>query len=188
MTAIGTIYVPVRGDTTQFQKDMNNLRTWAHRSGTEVADALNSAISKSTAGKGVTTLANNLKQLAQGAKAPMDQFATTANALSKELEHVALKAGMTKQQFSDMTEKMLKNQALNTAAVSLKNIATVMGLSTQEAKALAVQMGYTGAQILQMSKGFNAAHIQALAMNKAFDKSKIDAVAASAAAGLWIGV
>ncbi len=97
MTQIGTIYVPVKGDTTQFQKDMANLRTWAYKSGTEVANALNSSISKNTAGKGITDLSNNLKQLAQGAKVPLGQFKTAADALSDSLEDLAKQAGMTKQ-------------------------------------------------------------------------------------------
>ena len=151
MGNIGSIYVEVKGDITQFQKDMTQLRSIAKQAGGKVSDALNNSVMPGKASQGIRDISTNLKQLAQSAKVPGENFKITADAISKALKDMANKAGMTEKEFSALNEKMLKTQAWKTAETSMRNIARAADLSKAEIKALGVQMGYTGKQSRKMA-------------------------------------
>lgn len=151
MTMVGSIYVQVKGDTTQFEKDMTHLKSWASKSGTEVSNALNNAITPKTASNGIKALSADLLRLAQSAKAPSGNFKATAATMAAGLSGVAKQAGITEAQYASMIEKMLRNRALTTATSSLKTLSNAMGLTARESKELAKQMGYTDIQANKMA-------------------------------------
>jgi len=149
--AIGSIYVQVKGDTTQFEKDMSSLRTFAKKSGTEVSKALNNAVTPRTASKGIEDLSMGLSRLAQSAKSSSQGFTQSAQQIASGLSGVAKQAGITEAQYASMVEKMLRNRALTTATTSLKTLSNAMGLTARESKALAIQMGYSSTQADKMA-------------------------------------
>jgi len=151
MTTIGSIYVQVKGDTTQFEKDMSTLRTQAKKSGTEVSNALNNAITPRTAAKGIQDLSVDLSRLAQSAKSSSQGFTQSATQIASGLSSVAKQAGITEAQYASMVEKMLRNRALTTATTSLKTLSNAMGLTAKESRALAIQMGYSSSQADKMA-------------------------------------
>jgi len=180
MGSIGSIYVECRGDTTGFERDIKTLRSIAKKGGTEVSNALNNAINPAKAERGMKDLSESLIRLSQSAKAPADNFTKTSAAIAKGMEEAAKKIGITEEQFRSLNDKMLRNQAMATAEASLKAIGRAAGLSSEELKKLAVQLGHSANSSLVMGEAFQKAHIQALAMNKALDKAKVEAVANSA--------
>ena len=150
-TKVGAIYVEIRGDDTQWKKDMAALRSAAAESGKNVSDALNSAINPSKASSGIKTISTGLTQLAQTAKVPESQFKQTADAITDAFSDVAKSVGMTRKEFSDLNERMLRNKAFQTATNELKSLSYAAGLSVSETKKLAQQMGYTSSQAGEMA-------------------------------------
>jgi len=155
MSMIGQIYVSVRGDTSAFERDITALRSIAKKGGTEVSNALNNAINPSKAERGMKDLSESLVRLSQSAKAPEGNFKATANAISVGMQEAAQKVGLTGQQFSALNEKMLRNQAAQTAEASLRAIGKTAGLSKNELKALAIQMGHTATQAEKMASNID---------------------------------
>lgn len=151
MSMIGSIYVEVRGDTTKFQADMTRLRSEATKGGTEVSNALNNAILPGKASKAITALNTELLQLSRSAKVPQANIKATTAELTRSMAEVAKKVGLTTKEFSALNEKMVRNQAMQTAESSMRKIAYTAGLSKNEIKALGLQMGLTGQQASQMS-------------------------------------
>ena len=157
MTQIGSIYVEVRGDSTQFQKDMTALRGVARKSGKEVSDALNNAIKPGQASKGISDISINLHQLAKAAKVPEGQFKITAKAISDGMSDVAKQVGLTNKEFANLNERMLRTQAMRQSESSLRNIARSAGLSQKEIKALAVQMGFSSSEATRFANNISRA-------------------------------
>jgi len=151
MSSIGSIYVEVRGDSTQFKKDITAIRSVAKKGSKEISDALNSGIQPGKASAAVGDLTASLKQLAQSAKVPAANFKATTNEITRALEDVAIEAGMTAKQFAVLNEKMLRTQVMKTAEQSMRKVANVAGLTKNEIKALGLQMGYTGKQATAMA-------------------------------------
>ena len=151
MSSIGEIYVDVRGDITQFKKDMTALYSVAKKGSKQVSEALNNGIMPDKASKSISALSTGLKQLAQSAKVPAANFTATTNEITRALEDVAKEAGMTTKQFAALNEKMLRTQVMKTAEQSMRKVANVAGLTKKEIKALGLQMGYTGKQATAMA-------------------------------------
>lgn len=172
MTMIGSIYVQVKSDDSTFKKDMSALRQTAKKSGTEVSQALNSAISPKKASASIAALGTNLKQLAQTAKVPEGQFRTTSKAISSGMRDVAHQVGMTEKEFAQLNERMLRRQAYKTAENSLRNIARSADLSGKEIRQMAVQMGYSSKEARKMEQSITRAGRSVGGMNKALGSLK----------------
>jgi hypothetical protein len=157
VTKIGSIYVEVRGDYTQFQKDLREVRSTAKASGKEISDALGNAMSSGQASKGVTDLSRNLMQLSATAKVPGENFKTTARQISEGLSAVAQKTGMTQAEFAKLNERMLRTQAQQNAERSLRGIARSANLSAKEVRALAIQMGFSAQEADKMTANITRA-------------------------------
>ncbi|RLB87477.1 MAG: hypothetical protein DRH26_15560, partial [Deltaproteobacteria bacterium] len=181
MQNIGTIYVSVKGDTTAFEKSMKELRGIAKRGGTEVSNALNNAINPTRASMNIGGLANDLKQLAQSSKAPIKNFTNTSRRMAVVFGEVADSIGMSRKEFKNLYNTMLKNQALQTAEKSLKGIGRASGLSTAELTKLASKMGYTEKESLKLSGQFGKLQLEAYGMNKAFMATRAEAKKAAIA-------
>src|SRR6056297_2261870 len=108
---IGRIYVAVRGDDTQFKKDLTAMRSYAAKAGKDVSEALNSGITAGRATYGIREISTNLTQLAQTAKISEKQIKQTASAISEDMKDVAKSVGMTEKEYAKLNEKMLRNQA-----------------------------------------------------------------------------
>ena len=63
MAASPTLYVVVRGDYSQYQKDLARIRAIAKQNGEEISNALNNAISPGQAIRGLNSLAQAFKQI-----------------------------------------------------------------------------------------------------------------------------
>ena len=154
---IGGIYVEVRGDFTQFKKDMDQTRVAAKKSGEDISNALGNAISQGQAISAVTSLNKNIRALATTARVPAENFRITARQMSEDLSDMAQKAGMTKAQFAALSERILKSQATGNAERALKGLAKSAGLTTKETRDLARQMGYTDAEAKKMANSIHSA-------------------------------
>ena len=187
-TQVGSIYVEVRGDDTKFKADMTALRTFAKKSGVEVSQALNSGITSGKASQGIREISTSLTQLAQTAKIPEKQFKQTADAIAKDMDHVAKSVGMTTKEFSALNEKMLRNQAMKTAEQSLRQIATSAGLSAKETKQMAIQMGYTAREADQMADKIHRVKRESDTLSKAMNTlySVMGLVAGAAGMGYMV--
>ena len=151
MTKIGEIYVEVAGDITQYQKDMRALKADAKASGTDISNALNNAISPTQAVKNITILSDQLTKLANVAKTPASQFKAASESIASNLGDLAKKAGLTEKQFAELNERMMKKSAYQNAERSLLGIAKASGMSAEEAKKLALQMGYSAQDAEKMT-------------------------------------
>ena len=176
-TKAGAIYVEIRGDDTQWKKDMTALRSAATQSGKNVSDALNSAINPSKASSGIKTISTGLTQLAQTAKVPEKQFKQTADAITDAFEDVAKSVCMTRKEFFDLNERMLRNKAFQTATNELKSLSYAAGLSVSETKKLAQQMGYTSSQAGEMANKIHRVQQESNATIDVFSRFAVAAVA-----------
>ena len=147
MSKIGNIYVEVRGDYSKWKEDMNLLRAEVRKSGTEISDALNNAISPKQAQKGIQDLVQNLHQLSAAAKVPAENFRITAGAIAAGLTDVAKKAGLTEQEFAKLNERMLRTTAQQNMVKSLEAIGKACNLSADEMQKLGKQMGMSSDQL-----------------------------------------
>lgn len=181
MTKIGSIFVEVAGDITQYQKDIRSLRADAKESGTAISNALNNSISSNQAAKGITALSANLTTLANVAKTPAASFKTTSESIAANLGDLAKKAGLTEKQFAALNEKMLKTSATQNAERSLKQLASSAGLSAGEAKKLAMQMGFSSAEADKMTKSMRDAEGATDRLTKVKTGLKVAAAAAGVA-------
>ena len=150
-TSIGSIYVQVKGDDTQFKKDMRELGTVAKKSGKNISEALNSSISSKQAAAGVRTISTELTKLSKTAAVPEKQFRQTADAIASGMKDVAQSVNMTEREFAQLNERMLRNKAMTQATNSLRNITRAAGLSANETRRMAVQMGYSAKQAKAMA-------------------------------------
>jgi len=130
---------------------MNVLKAEMKKSGTEVSDALNNAISPKQAQKSIQELAHNLQQLTASAKAPAESFRITSEAISKGLSDIAQKAGLSEKEFAKLNEKMLQTQAQKNMQKAFDDIAKSAGLSSEEIKKLGSSLGYTSEQMKRVT-------------------------------------
>ena len=150
-TKIGGIYVEVRADKTQFQKDLTAIRGEAKKASTDIGKALDDGITGNRAKNGIANISTGLLQLSKSASVTDSSFKTTASSISKGLSDVASQVGMTSKEFASLNEKMLRNQAYQQAQTALKGIASAAGLSAKETKNMAQQMGYSATQATEMA-------------------------------------
>jgi hypothetical protein len=150
MSKVGSIFVEVRGDFSKWKEDMNVLKADMKKSGNEVSDALNNAISTPQANKAIQDLQKNLMQLGASAKVPADSFRITSEVIGKSLTDVAKSAGLTEKEFAKLTERMLQTQASKNAEKALNDIGKAAGLSSAEMQKLGTQMGMSSDQLKRM--------------------------------------
>jgi tape measure domain-containing protein len=187
VSAIGSIFVEVRGDITKFQQDMTKLRTVAKKGSKEVSDALNNGIMPGKASQSISALSTGLKQLSQSAKIPAENFKATSKEIARALDGVAKEVGMTSKEFTKLNEKMLRNQAMKQAEGAMRKVATAASLSKKEIKALGIQMGYTGKQAKAMANKLDRSkyRMQALGDSIMSTRSKLISLGLAASAAVY---
>jgi len=168
-TNVGSIYVVIKGDDTQWKKDMAALKTAATKSGKEVSESLNSGISSKQASAGIRTITTGLTQLSQTAKIPEKQFKQTAGAITNAMGDVARSVGLTDKEFARLNEKMLRNKAMQSATNELRNLTRAADLSAKETKQMAVQMGYSSKEAQEMADKIHRVSRESDTLSKAMN-------------------
>jgi tape measure domain-containing protein len=147
VSKIGSIYVEVRGDYSKYKEDLRVVQAESKKMGEQISNTLNNAISPSQASSGISSLSKNLHNLALAAKVPADNFAASASRITQSLGQVAEKAGLTRDQFQKLNEKMLQTQAAHNAEKALSAISRQAGLTSSETLKLGTQMGMGAASL-----------------------------------------
>lgn len=183
-TPIGSIYVSVSADDSQFKKDMSQLRDAATKSGKNVSEALNSAISPKQASAGIRTISTDLIKMSKAAQVPEKQFKQTADAISEGFKDVARSVGMTDKEFSRLHEKMLRAKAMQQTENSLRNITRAANLSAKETRNMAIQMGYSAKEAQKMADKIHRVKRESDALSRAMNTLYSVMGVAAGAAGM----
>jgi len=169
--SVGSIYVQVKTDTTEYTKSLAKLRSEATKSGREISEALNSAIIPATAKRALGDLTTGLKQVSQATKSYSQDYSVSAHAINRANLKLRQDLGLTRKEFVSLNQKMLEQQAFNTTAKNLKLVGRTAGLTATEMTALASKMGHTDAEAVKLSGEFGKLQSEAYGLNRAFDQS-----------------
>lgn len=134
-----TLYVAIRGNYTEFQRDMTRVRGIAKESCREISNQFNNAIDPKFFNKGLNALGKSLKQLGRIAS-------TNGGFLSPVIDD--LKEFSKKCEVSSQTVQMLANRMAEVGrkeslSNALKNIQKYAGLTDAELAKLQKKMGDT---------------------------------------------
>lgn len=134
-----TLYVAIRGNYTEFQRDMTRVRGIAKESCRELSNQFNNAIDPKFFTRGLNALARGLKDINRVASTK-GGFLAPAIA---DLKDLAAKAEVSSQTMQHLANRMAEVGRSEQLSKALKNIQKYAGLTDAELAKLQKKMGDT---------------------------------------------
>ena len=141
-----TLYIEIRGDYSQFQKDLARVRGIARQNGEAISNSLNNAISPDKAVKGVSKLTQALRQAQAAATSKGMQPAING------LEELAKAAGMSAKEMRTLQQAMIATARKNSMSQALADIQRQTGYTNMQMAALRISIGDVGGGFMAMAK------------------------------------
>jgi lambda family phage tail tape measure protein len=166
----GAIYVAVRGDYTQFQKDLARVRGIARENGLAISNALNNAITPNQAISGLAKLSSAIKRV-------RTQSTGSCKPAISGLEELAQKAGTSATQMEKLSQAMLRTAQQNQLAKAYADIQKQTGYSNLQMAKFKASLGDVSGAMKSMGAAFGAAKLAiggAAAGLIAFQKAAIE--------------
>lgn len=166
----GAIYVAVRGDYTQFQKDLARVRGIARENGLAISNALNNAITPNQAISGLTKLSSAIKRV-------RTQSTSSFRPAISGLEELAQKAGTSASQMEKLSQAMLRTAQQNQLAKAYADIQRQTGYGNLQMAKFKASIGDVSGALKSMGAAFGAAKLAiggAAAGLIAFQKAAIE--------------
>lgn len=166
----GAIYVAVRGDYTQFQKDLARVRGIARENGLAISNALNNAITPTQAISGLTKLSSAIKRV-------RTQSTSSFRPAISGLEELAQKAGTSASQMEKLSQAMLRTAQQNQLAKAYADIQKQTGYGNLQMAKFKASIGDVSGALKSMGAAFGAAKLAiggAAAGLIAFQKAAIE--------------
>lgn len=166
----GAIYVAVRGDYTQFQKDLARVRGIARENGLAISNALNNAITPNQAISGLTKLSSAIKRV-------RTQSTSSFRPAISGLEELAQKAGTSASQMEKLSQAMLRTAQQNQLAKAYADIQKQTGYGNLQMAKFKASIGDVSGALKSMGAAFGAAKLAiggAAAGLLAFQKAAIE--------------
>lgn len=166
----GAIYVAVRGDYTQFQKDLARVRGIARENGLAISNALNNAITPTQAISGLTKLSSAIKRV-------RTQSTSSFRPAISGLEELAQKAGTSASQMEKLSQAMLRTAQQNQLAKAYADIQKQTGYGNLQMAKFKASIGDVSGAMKSMGAAFGAAKLAiggAAAGLIAFQKAAIE--------------
>lgn len=166
----GAIYVAVRGDYTQFQKDLARVRGIARENGLAISNALNNAITPTQAISGLTKLSSAIKRV-------RTQSTSSFRPAISGLEELAQKAGTSASQMEKLSQAMLRTAQQNQLAKAYADIQKQTGYGNLQMAKFKASIGDVSGAMKSMGAAFGAAKLAiggAAAGLLAFQKAAIE--------------
>ena len=152
-----TLYVAVRADYSQYQKDLAQVRAVAKQEGQNIAAALDGAISPGKAQRGLVSITNALRTLGQqGAKVNLDH-------VKDGLAQLAKQAGVSTARMEALTQRMAENARAQAMQKALSDLQKQTGMSTLELAKLQASMGDVSGAFGTLARGAKGAAVAAAA-------------------------
>lgn len=148
----GAIYVAVRGDYTQFQKDLARVRGIARENGLAISNALNNAITPTQAISGLTKLSSAIKRV-------RTQSTSSFRPAISGLEELAQKAGTSASQMEKLSQAMLRTAQQNQLAKAYADIQKQTGYSNLQMAKFKASIGDVSGAMKSMGAAFGAAKL-----------------------------
>lgn len=148
----GAIYVAVRGDYTQFQKDLARVRGIARENGLAISNALNNAITPNQAISGLTKLSSAIKRV-------RTQSTSSFRPAISGLEELAQKAGTSSSQMEKLSQAMLRTTQQNQLAKAYADIQKQTGYSNLQMAKFKASIGDVSGAMKSMGAAFGAAKL-----------------------------
>lgn len=142
------IYVQVRGDYTQLQKDLGAAKSIVKRDAKDISDAMNNALAPKQVSDNLNKLITRLGDLNRAGTVTSRTF----DSLGVDLGELQRNTGMTARQFSNLQSKMLRTQAAAAQERTLRNIGRQAGLTKNEVRSLGRQFDLTTDQIKRVNQ------------------------------------
>lgn len=166
----GAIYVAVRGDYTQFQKDLARVRGIARENGLAISNALNNAITPTQAISGLTKLSSAIKRV-------RTQSTSSFRPAISGLDELAQKAGTSASQMEKLSQAMLRTAQQNQLAKAYADIQKQTGYGNLQMAKFKASIGDVSGAMKSMGAAFGAAKLAiggAAAGLIAFQKAAIE--------------
>lgn len=148
----GAIYVAVRGDYTQFQKDLARVRGIARENGLAISNALNNAITPTQAISGLTKLSSAIKRV-------RTQSTSSFRPAISGLEELAQKAGTSASQMEKLSQAMLRTAQQSQLAKAYADIQKQTGYSNLQMAKFKASIGDVSGAMKSMGAAFGAAKL-----------------------------
>lgn len=148
----GAIYVAVRGDYTQFQKDLARVRGIARENGLAISNALNNAITPTQAISGLTKLSSSIKRV-------RTQSTSSFRPAISGLEELAQKAGTSASQMEKFSQAMLRTAQQNQLAKAYADIQKQTGYGNLQMAKFKASIGDVSGALKSMGAAFGAAKL-----------------------------
>ena len=156
--AVPGLYIPIRGDYSQFQQDMNRVAGIARENAKDIAEALNLAISPDKVYKGLKGIGSALKQLTAAAQSTGKAF----YAPIRELDELAKKANVASGVVEELHYAMINTARDHQIEQNLRAIQKQCGLTEDAVARLQAQMGDTAGSIDTAMKALGVRSAQAI--------------------------
>ena len=141
-----TLYIEIRGDYTQFQKDLARVRGIARQNGEAISNALGNAISPDKAVKGISRLTQSLRQAHAAAAAGV------ADPAIKGLEELARTAGMSAREMGRLQRAMVETARQNSLSQAFADIQRQTGYTHSQMARLKLSLGDVKGGFLDLAK------------------------------------
>ena len=152
-----TLYVAVRADYSQYQKDLAQVRAVAKQEGQNIAAALDGAISPGKAQRGLVSITNALRTLGQqGGKVNLDH-------VTDGLAQLAKQAGVSTAKMEALTQSMAENARAQAMQKALSDLQKQTGMSTLELAKLQASLGDVSGAFGTLARGAKGAAVAAAA-------------------------
>nr|DAO87124.1 MAG TPA: tail tape measure [Caudoviricetes sp.] len=148
----GAIYVAVRGDYTQFQKDLARVRGIARENGLAISNALNNAITPTQAISGLTRLSSAIKRV-------RTQSTSSFRPAISGLDELAQKAGTSASQMEKLSQAMLRTAQQNQLAKAYADIQKQTGYGNLQMAKFKASIGDVSGALKSMGAAFGAAKL-----------------------------
>lgn len=168
--AVPGLYIPIRGDYSEFQKDMARLRGIAGEEGTRISEALRMAISPKDAVVGLTKIGAELKKLTAAAQST----GRTLNAPVEQLTEFAQKANVAASVVEELHYSMLKTARDRQLESALRSLQKQCGLTEDAVARLQAHMGDTAGSIDTAMKALGVRSAQAIKKEMASLEASFD--------------
>lgn len=188
MAKIPEIFVDLKANTAEFEKDMRKAKQIASESAKGISTALNGALSSTQVSKGTNSLINSLGNLNKASKVSSQTF----KQLGVDLGSLQRVTGVTGAQFQALQSKMLATAGAKAQEKALRDIARQADLTEKEIRELGSQFGLSKKQIDQVTgttgKATQSFSVLGGAVRAALAYFSIDAVVGFARSVVQTGV
>lgn len=145
------IYVPIRGDYDQLQRDMTKARQIVSEQAKGMSNALNNALSPAQVQNGINRLVGNLGTLSRASQVTAKDF----NHISADLGDLRKNLNVTDAQFASLQKRLLNTSAERAQERALRSIARAAKLTESEIRSLGIQMGMSKTQMQNVVNSIN---------------------------------